>query len=84
MYRIGFSTPTVSTDAEAAGGVKVHLLYREGECGSFMVACVPLKQTPPVFTLNTATGFLQFKKPGPFNWTEKTSQTVCAVQVQQL
>jgi hypothetical protein len=48
----------------AAGGVKVHGLYREGEPVYYLFeACAP--QLHIFFTLNSEIGFLQFKEPGP-------------------
>jgi hypothetical protein len=54
----------------AAGGIKVHGLYREGEpvlpFGSVRPPPPKKKEMPTFFTLNAVTGILQFKEPGPF------------------
>jgi hypothetical protein len=45
-----------------------------------LVASVPSKQIPPSFELeNTATGFLQFKEPGPCKTKMNTSLIVSDV-----
>ncbi len=64
----------------------IHGLYRGGETQgtNFLVASAPRRQTPPIFTLNFETGFVQFKESGPFKMTEKTSVTMCKVMTLRL